>query len=397
MAYKIAVIPGDGVGPEVISEGRKVLDAVSEVENFEIEWREFPHGAEHYLKTGELLGEETLKEIERCDAIYFGSIGDPRVPTGVLEQGILLTLRFYFDQFVNLRPVKLFEGVPTPLAGKRPEDIDFCVVRENTEDFYVGAGGRVKLANASKQRAERGAAKGKGVERQVLEIKRSLYQLKFGLEIEGDADEIAYQIGVLSRKGCERVIRFAFEFARARRGGESAGRKKVTSVDKANVLTHAYGFWREIFSEIAKEYPEIETEFAFVDAVAMWFVKNPENFDVVVTPNMFGDILTDLGAMIQGGLGLAPGANINPEGVSMFEPIHGSAPKYAGKGIANPIATIWAGSLMLEQLGERKAAEIVLKAISEVLRERKVLTPDLGGSSKTSDVGDEIAKKVKGS
>ncbi|UYZ40541.1 MAG: isocitrate/isopropylmalate dehydrogenase family protein [Candidatus Methanospirare jalkutatii] len=397
MAYKIAVIPGDGVGPEVISEGRKVLDAVSEVENFEIEWWEFPHGAEHYLKTGELLGEETLKEIERCDAIYFGSIGDPRVPTGVLEQGILLTLRFYFDQFVNLRPVKLFEGVPTPLAGKRPEDIDFCVVRENTEDFYVGAGGRVKLANASKQRAERGAAKGKGVERQVLEIKRSLYQLKFGLEIEGDADEIAYQIGVLSRKGCERVIRFAFEFARARRGGESAGRKKVTSVDKANVLTHAYGFWREIFSEIAKEYPEIETEFAFVDAVAMWFVKNPENFDVVVTPNMFGDILTDLGAMIQGGLGLAPGANINPEGVSMFEPIHGSAPKYAGKGIANPIATIWAGSLMLEYLGERRAAEIVLKAISEVLRERKVLTPDLGGSSKTSDVGDEIVKKVKSS
>ena len=395
MAYKIAVIPGDGVGPEVISEGRKVLDAVSEVENFEIEWREFPHGAEHYLKTGELLGEETLKEIERCDAIYFGSIGDPRVPTGVLEQGILLTLRFYFDQFVNLRPVKLFEGVPTPLAGKRPEDIDFCVVRENTEDFYVGAGGRVKLANASKQGAEREAAKGKGAERQVLEIKRSLYQLKFGLEIEGDADEIAYQIGVLSRKGCERVIRFAFEFARARRGGESAGRKKVTSVDKANVLTHAYGFWREIFSEIAKEYPEIETEFAFVDAVAMWFVKNPENFDVVVTPNMFGDILTDLGAMIQGGLGLAPGANINPEGVSMFEPIHGSAPKYAGKGIANPIATIWAGSLMLEQLGERKASEIVLKAISEVLKERKVLTPDLGGSSKTSDVGDEIAKKVK--
>ncbi|MCW7080167.1 MAG: isocitrate/isopropylmalate dehydrogenase family protein [Candidatus Methanospirare jalkutatii] len=419
MAYKIAVIPGDGVGPEVISEGRKVLDAVSEVENFEIEWREFPHGAEHYLKTGELLGEETLKEIERCDAIYFGSIGDPRVPTGVLEQGILLTLRFYFDQFVNLRPVKLFEGVPTPLAGKRPEDIDFCVVRENTEDFYVGAGGRVKLANASKQKAAKGAAgAGKGVERQVLEIKRSLYQLKFGLEIEGDADEIAYQIGVLSRKGCERVIRFAFEFARARRrsgGGGGAGegeerersqgqgqeqgrsRKKVTSVDKANVLTHAYGFWREIFSEIAKEYPEIETEFAFVDAVAMWFVKNPENFDVVVTPNMFGDILTDLGAMIQGGLGLAPGANINPEGVSMFEPIHGSAPKYAGKGIANPIATIWAGSLMLEQLGERKAAEIVLKAISEVLRERKVLTPDLGGSSKTSDVGDEIAKKVKAS
>ncbi|RLG36233.1 3-isopropylmalate dehydrogenase [Methanosarcinales archaeon] len=403
--YRIAVVPGDGIGPEVISEGRKVIDAVSEMENFDVEWREFPNGAEHYLRTGELVSEETLKEMERCDAIYLGSVGDPRVPPGVLEQGILLTIRFYFDQYVNLRPVKLFEGVPTPLAGKGPDDIDFCVIRENTEDFYVGAGGRVKSAYSAISKKE------------VLEIRRNLYNLKFGLEIEGDADEIAYQIGIISRKGCERVIKFAFERARERgrermtaaerdmaegaeeKTGEAGKRRvsKVTSVDKANVLTHAYGLWREVFSEIAKEYPEIETEFAYVDAVTMWFVKNPENFDVVVVPNMFGDIITDLGAIIQGGLGLAPGGNINPEGVSMFEPIHGSAPKYAGKGVANPIATIWAGALMLEQLGERGASDKIINAISSLLKERKILTPDIGGTSKTSEVGDAIVKKVRGS
>ncbi|MCW3133088.1 MAG: isocitrate/isopropylmalate family dehydrogenase [Methanophagales archaeon] len=266
--YKIAVIRGDGIGPEVISEGKKVFEAVSELENFELEWIEYPHGAEHYLKTGELIGEDTLKELERNDAIYFGSIGDPRVETGVLEQGILLTMRFYFDQYVNLRPVKLLEGVSTPLAGKRPEDIDFSVVRENTEDFYVGIGGRAK--------AER-------KKREELEIVRKLYYIKFGLDIETDADELAYQIGVVTREGCERVMRFAFELAR------DEGKKKVTSVDKANVLTHGYGFWWEIFSEVAREYPEIDTEFNFVDAICMWLVKNPEWYQVVVTPNMFGD------------------------------------------------------------------------------------------------------------
>jgi len=372
--YTVAVIRGDGIGPEVIEEGQKVLDAVSEFENFELRWIEYPHGAEHYLETGELMGEDTLKELERCDAIYFGSIGDPRIEPGILEQGILLTLRFYFDQYVNLRPVKLLEGVRTPLAGKRPEDIDMSVVRENTEDFYVGIGGR---------------AKGTGRKREGLEIKRNLYQIKFNLDIETDADELAYQIGIVTREGCERVMRFAFELARKR------GKKKVTSVDKANVLIHGYGFWREVFTEVAKGYPDIETEFNFVDAICMWLVKNPEWYQVIVTPNMFGDIITDLGAMIQGGLGLAPGANINPDGVSMFEPIHGSAPKYAGKNVSNPIATIWAGALLLENLGETRASKRVIGAIEAVLSEGKVRTYDLGGTSKTSEVGDAIVAKIR--
>jgi len=373
--YKIAVIRGDGIGPEIISEGEKVLEAVSELEHFELEWKEYPHGAEHYLKTGELIGEDTLKELERCDAIYFGSIGDPRVETGVLEQGILLAMRFYFDQYVNLRPVKLLEGVGTPLAGKGPEDIDFSVVRENTEDFYVGIGGRVK---------------GKGKKREELEIVRKLYYIKFELDIETDADELAYQIGVVTREGCERVMKFAFELAKEK------GKKKVTSVDKANVLTHGYGFWREVFNEVARGYPDIDTEFNFVDAICMWLVKNPEWYQIVVAPNMFGDIITDLGAMIQGGLGLAPGANINPDGVSMFEPIHGSAPKYKGKGISNPIATIWAGAMLLDAVGEKRAYERVLNAIESVLKEGKVRTYDLGGNSRTNEVGDAIVREVKG-
>ncbi|KAF5437277.1 3-isopropylmalate dehydrogenase [Candidatus Methanophagaceae archaeon] len=373
--YNIAVIRGDGIGSEIISEGMKVLEAASERESFELEWIEYPHGAEHYLKTGELISEATLKELERRDAIYFGSIGDPRVEPGVLEQGILLTMRFYFDQYVNLRPVKLLEGVPTPLVGKGPADIDFSVVRENTEDFYVGIGGR---------------ASGKNKKRDELEVLRNLYTIKFGVDIETDADELAYQIGVVTREGCERVMRFAFELAK------KEGKKKVTSVDKANVLTHSYGFWREVFNEVASEYPDIDTEFNFVDAICMWFVKNPEWYQVVVAPNMFGDIITDLGAMIQGGLGLAPGGNINPDGVSMFEPIHGSAPKYKDKGISNPIATIWAGALLLADLGEDTAAETVLNAIESVLRTGKVKTYDLGGNSSTSEVGDAIVNEIKG-
>lgn len=377
--YKIAVIQGDGIGAEIISEGKKVLEAVSDLDGFELDWTEYPHGAEHYLKTGELIGEDTLKELERSDAIYFGSIGDPRVETGVLEQGILLTMRFYFDQYVNLRPVKLLEGVRTPLAGKGPEDINFVVVRENTEDFYVGIGGRMKREG-----------RGKGKKREELEIVRKLYNIKFGLDIESDADELAYQIGVVTREGCERVMRFAFELAKEK------GKKKVTSVDKANVLTHAYGFWREVFNDVARGYPDIDTEFNFVDAICMWLVKNPEWYQVVVTPNMFGDIITDLGAMIQGGLGLAPGANINPDGVSMFEPIHGSAPKYKGKGVSNPIATIWAGAMLLENIGEKNASQKVLNAIETVLRKGKVRTYDLGGKSKTGEVGDAIVREVRG-
>ncbi|MCW3138431.1 MAG: isocitrate/isopropylmalate dehydrogenase family protein [Methanophagales archaeon] len=370
--YKIAVFGGDGIGPEVIREGKKVLEAVSEHENFELRWIDYPNGGEYYLRTGELLSEETLKELEQCDAIYFGSIGDPRVEPGILERGILLTLRFFFDQYVNLRPVKLLEGVPSPLAHHE-HDIDFTVVRENTEDFYVSIGGRVKGNKSSKE----------------LKLVRNLYNIKFKLDIESDADELAYQIGVITREGCERVMRFAFELAR------KTGKKRVTSVDKANVLTEGYGFWREVFNEVAREYPDIETEFNYVDAMCMWLVKNPEWYKVVVAPNMFGDIITDLGAMIQGGLGLAPGANINPDGVSMFEPIHGSAPKYSGKGVSNPIAAIWAGAMLLENIGESRASEIVLHAIEAVLRDGKVRTYDLGGKSKTSEVGDAIVSAIK--
>ncbi|HID44057.1 MAG TPA: isocitrate/isopropylmalate dehydrogenase family protein [Archaeoglobaceae archaeon] len=371
--YKIAVIPGDGIGPEIIEEGKKVIDAVSEKENFEIEWIEYPFGADHYLETNELLSEEALKEMEKMDAIYLGALGDPRLEPGILEKGILLALRFYFDQYINLRPVKLLEGVECPLKDKKPEDIDFVVVRENTEDFYVGIGNRAE----------------EGRNRQELEVLRSIYTIKFGLDIDVEGDEIAYQIGVVSRKGVERVIRYAFELAKKR------GNKRVTSVDKANVLSHVYNFWRSIVEEVSKDYPGIDYEFNFVDAITMWFVKNPEWYQTVVTPNMFGDIITDLGAMIQGGLGFAPGGNINPDGVSMFEPIHGSAPKYKGMNIANPIATIWAGAMMLDEIGEEKAGGDIVRAIEEVMKEGKVRTKDLGGNSTTSDMGDAIAEKVR--
>lgn len=371
--YKIPVIPGDGIGPEIVAEGRKVLDTAGEVYGFDIDWIEYPHGAEHYLETGELLSEDTLTELSGYDAIYLGSIGDPRIPPGVLEQGILLTARFYFDQYINLRPVKLLKGVATPLKDKGPEDIDFVVVRENTEDLYIGVGGRAAAGRSSN----------------TAEIVRSLYQVKFDLDVETDADEIAYQIGMISREGSERVIRYAFELA-----SDPARKQHLSSVDKANVMTDIYGFWREVFTSVAGGYPDVETDFNFVDAICMWFVKNPEWFDVVVTPNMFGDIITDLGAMIQGGLGLAPGGNINPAGVSMFEPIHGSAPKHKGLNKVNPIATIWAGAMLIEELGERDAAQAIVSAIEENLADGKVKTYDLGGSAGTSDVGDDIARRL---
>ncbi|MDD1677956.1 MAG: 3-isopropylmalate dehydrogenase [Methanomicrobiales archaeon] len=367
--HRIGVISGDGIGPEIIAEGRKVLDAAADRYHFGIEWQEFDLGAERYLRTGQLLTEEDLTSLSQCRAIYFGAIGDERVKPGVLEKGILLALRFYFDQYVNLRPVKLLQGVWTPLAGKTPADIDFMVVRENTEDFYVGIGSRFR-----------------GRERKELEVVRELYQLRFSLDAESDAEEIAYQIGVISREGARRVLRYAFDLASRRR-------RKLTSVDKANVLTDVYGLWREVCAEEARSYPGVSVEYNFVDAITMWFVKNPEWFDVVVTPNMFGDIITDLGAMVQGGLGLAPGGNINPTGTSMFEPIHGSAPKYRGMGIANPFATIWAGSMLLDHLGEHVAAAAVLTAIEQSIL-AGITTRDMGGNSSTSGVGDAVARLV---
>jgi 3-isopropylmalate dehydrogenase len=367
--HDVAAIGGDGIGPEVLAEGKKVLEAAGDRFGFEIRWRDLDVGAERYLRTGELLTEGDLATLGGCRAIYFGAIGDERVKPGILEKGILLSLRFHFDQYVNLRPVKLLPGVRTPLAGKGPADVDFAVVRENTEDFYVGIGSRFR-----------------GEEKRVLKLLRSLYQVKFGIDAESDAEEVAYQIGVITREGARRVIRFAFELARRR--GRAAPR--VTSVDKANVLTEVYGLWREVFTEVAAAFPGISTEFSFVDAVTMWFVKNPESFDVVVSPNMFGDIITDLGAMIQGGLGLAPGGNINPEGTSMFEPIHGSAPRYRGLGIANPVATIWAGSMLLDHLGEHEAATGVLDGIGKAIT-AGVKTKDMGGKAGTAEVGDFIA------
>jgi 3-isopropylmalate dehydrogenase len=372
MNYKVPVIPGDGIGPEIIAEGKKVLEAAGVKHGFSIDWIEFPLGAENYFKTGELVSEETLKELSKYRAIYLGAIGDPRIKPGILEKGVLLTMRFYFDQYINLRPVKLLEGVWTPLKNKGPKDIDFVVVRENTEDFYIGIGSRAKAGHSHAD----------------FEVKRALYKIKFGLDIDSDSEEIGYQIGEVSKEGCRRVIKYAFDLAMKRR-------KQVSSVDKANVLSDIYGFWREIFLDVASSYPSVKTDFNFVDAITMWFVKNPEWFDVIVAPNMFGDIITDLGAMIQGGLGLAPGANLNPEGTSMFEPIHGSAPKYKGQNKVNPIATIWAGALLLDHLGQPKAAEDIVGAIERNLFEGRIKTYDLGGSSTTSDVGTEIARLVR--
>ncbi len=370
--YIIPVIPGDGVGPEIIREGRKVLEAAGERFGFGMEWIEYPHGADHYLETGELVSEESLKELSRYKAIYFGAIGDERIKPGILEKGILLAIRFYFDEYVNLRPVKLLEGAWTPLKDKTPKDIDFVVVRENTEDFYIGIGGRAK----------------RGKSKKTLEVMRSLYSAKFDLDIDSESEEIGYQLGLISKEGTRRVIRYAFELAENRK-------KHLSSVDKANVLSDIYGFWREEFGSIASEYPEIKTDFNFVDAITMWFVKNPEWFDVVVTPNMFGDIITDLGAMLQGGLGLAPGGNINPEGTSMFEPIHGSAPKYKGLNKVNPIATIWAGAMLLEHIGEKEASDAVVRAIESNIVNGRVRTYDMGGSNTTSEVGDDIARLIK--
>lgn len=372
--YNIALIPGDGIGAEIIREGRKVIEAASYKFGIEIKWNEFPFGAEHYLKTGELLPDSSLKEIEDMDAIYLGAVGDPRVKPGILEKEILLKARFYFDQYINLRPIRLYKGVPCPLKDKNPEDINFYVVRENTEDFYVGIGGRFKAKTHQDN----------------LEVLRKLYKtkIKVGFNLEQE-EEIAYQIGLISKSGTQRVMKYAFELAKKK------DMKRVTSVDKANVLTNIYGLWRDVFKEISTQYPDIETEFTFVDAITMWFVRKPEWFKVVVAPNMFGDIITDLGAMLQGGLGIAAGGNINPEGISMFEPIHGSAPKYKDKSIANPTATILAGAMMLDCLGETKVAKAIENAVEKVLSEGKVRSRDLGGDSSTIEVGDEVVRKLK--
>ena len=348
--YKIAVIPGDGIGPEVTREALKVCQAAGQVEGFEFETTEFDWGGERYKKTGETLPDSGLEELRSFDAIYLGAIGHPDVKTGILEQGILLKIRFGLDQYINLRPVKLYPGVDTPLKDKGPEEIDFVVVRENTESLYVGIGGNFK---------------------------------------KGTPDEVAIQEMIATRKGVERCVRYAFEYTRKRNR-----EKKLTLCDKSNVLTYAHDLWQRVFYEVAKEYSDITTDHAHVDALCMWMVKNPEWFDVVVTENMFGDIVTDLGAMIQGGMGIAAGANLNPEGVSMFEPIHGSAPKYTGKNVINPLAAIASAGLMLETLGEEKAGLRIDKAIAKALGEKHIPNLSAGSGKSTTEIGDLISKFV---
>ena len=348
--FRVAVIPGDGTGPEVIAEGRKVLEAAANTQGFRFEWRPYDLGGARYLKTKETLPSSVLKELREVDAIYLGAIGHPDVQPGILEQGILLKLRFELDQYINLRPVKLYPGVWTPLRDKGPEQIDFVVVRENTEGLYAGVGGFLR---------------------------------------KGTAEEVALQTSVNTRHGVERCIRFAFEYT-ARR----AKHKKLTLCGKTNVLTFAHDLWQRVFNEVAAEFPGIQTDYTHVDACCMWMVKNPEWFDVIVTDNMFGDIITDLGAMIQGGMGIAAGGNLNPQGVSMFEPIGGSAPKYTGQGVINPLAAVCAGGMMLESLGEVKAGQAVERAVMSVTGTKlKSLAAGKMGYS-TSEVGDLVVNAL---
>ncbi len=350
--YRIAVIPGDGTGPEVVAQGLKVLEAAAEAKGFDYEATSFDYGGDRYLATGEVLPEGAIDELRGYRAIFLGAIGHPGVRPGILEQGILLKLRFELDQYINLRPVKLYPGVDCPLKGKGPEDIDLVVVRENTEGLYVGSGGFIR---------------------------------------KGTCEEIAVQESVNTRVGVERCVRFAFEYCR-----ERDKEKKLTLCGKTNVLTYAHDLWERVFNEVAAEYPDITTDYAHVDAICMWFVKNPEWFDVVVTDNMFGDIITDLGAMIQGGMGIAAGANINPEGTSMFEPIGGSAPKYTGKNVINPLAAIAAVQMMLEFLGEKEAGRLVEDAIIESLASGRVKSLSAGKMGMgTDEVGDMIADYVR--
>jgi len=366
--YKIAVMPGDGTGPEVVDEGLKVLKAAQQKFGFKLETASFDFGGERYKRTGETLPDSAIEDLRKFDAIFLGAIGHPDVKPGILEKGILLKARFALDQYINLRPVKLYPGVETPIKNKGPEDIDFVVVRENSQDMYVGMG---------------------------------------GLMHEGTPQEVATQTSVYTRFGVDRALKYSFDLARKRhaknpwRGLSEKDRAdgktaQLTLCGKTNVLTFIYGLWERAFHAMGEQYPDIKRDYTHVDATTMWFVKNPEWFDVIVTGNLFGDIITDLGAMIQGGMGVAAGGNINPDpgGISMFEPIGGSAPKYTGLGVINPIAAICAGVLMMETLGETQAATAIEEAVKAVIATKlKSLAAGKMGYS-TSQVGDLIAERV---
>mgnify|MGYP006276570903 CR=1 FL=1 len=347
--HHIAVIGGDGIGPEVVDEGLKVLAAVSKVHPFPYTLHRFPYGAEHYLRTGQILPSGVLEEMGRMSAIYLGAIGDPRVEPGLLEAGIVGALRWGLDLYVNLRPITLYHEAHTPLKNKRPSDIDMVVVRENTEDVYTGPGGFFK---------------------------------------QGTADEIATQQMVFTRKGVERIIRYAFALTRQR-----GRRKKLTLVDKANAV-RAFDLWRRVFAEVGREYPDVAREEVYVDAMVMRMVKEPEAFDVVVTSNMFGDIVTDLGAVLGGGLGIASSANLHPGKAAMFEPVHGSSPRHAGRNVASPIGAILALSMMLAHLGQTAASHLVESAVAAVLGSGRLRDVSAQSGVGTDQVGDMVGAEI---
>lgn len=352
ITYKIAVIAGDGIGPEVINEGIKVLESISKLDNrIKFNFTHFPWGCEFYSKNGKMMDDDGLDQLKEFDAIYLGAVGYPGVPDHISLWDLLLKIRKNFNQYVNLRPIKLLNGAPTVLKDCKPGDIDMLVVRENSEGEYAGAGDWL---------------------------------------FKGQKEEVVLQTGVFSRKGTERIIRHAFEIARE-------SKKSLTSISKGNALNYSMVFWDEVFNDVAIEYPEVKTYSYLVDAASMFFVLDPKRFEIVVTSNLFGDIITDLGAGITGGLGLAAGANINPEREfpSMFEPIHGSAPDIAGKGIANPLAAIWSASQMLDFLGHESWGKKVLDAVEGIMVEGSVLTPDMKGTSSTSEVGDQIVHLLR--
>ncbi|MBE7051682.1 MAG: tartrate dehydrogenase [Ruminococcaceae bacterium] len=349
--HKIAVIAGDGIGPEVIEEGIKVLNTVAKIDgSFSFEFTHFPWGCDFYKKTGAMMDSDGIEKLQQFDAIFLGAVGAPGVPDHISLWDLLLIIRKKFDQYINLRPVKLLKGAPCPLKDVKCEDVDMVFVRENTEGEYAGSGSW-------------------------------LYK--------DSPNEVVLQNGVFSRKGCERVIRYAYELAK------SQG-KSLTSISKGNALNYSMVFWDQIFEEVGREYPEVKTHSYLVDAASMFMVKDPSRFEIVVTSNLFGDILTDLGAAIAGGMGLAAGANLNPERKfpSMFEPIHGSAPDIAGKGMANPLATVWSASQMLDFFGYESWGKKLIDIIEEILVEKKVLTPDMGGNATTSQVGDEVVRRI---
>jgi 3-isopropylmalate dehydrogenase len=347
--YRIGVIAGDGIGPEVVHEGLKVLQTVAMLEDFSYELIAYPWSCAHYLETGEMMPESVLDEYRTLDAIYFGAVGDPRVKGGVVERAILFTLRFGLDLYVNLRPISLYAERLCPLKGKRPEDIDMVVVRENTEDVYVGIGGSLR---------------------------------------PGTTGEVAVAEMIFTRTGVERIVRYAFELARQRNA-----KKHVTLVDKSNAI-RAQELWRRVQAEVARDYPDVTHDALYVDAATLHMIERPERFDVIVTTNLFGDIITDLGAALQGGMGAAASANINPGHTSMFEPIHGSAPDIAGKGIASPVAAIAAMGMLLDYVGEKRAAERISRAIRELVVSGRIPSLDAHSGLSTQQTGDLIAEAL---